>query len=114
MRIMYDGSTLERFRSNTVSVHDFLLSLYDHVCMFSEVLVFVAMITTFAVLFALIFKRHESPTNFYLLGIFVSILHTYRHIFILTVIDIFYPLTIKFVLCFVYHIVRNFRGVKFS
>ena len=39
----------------------------------SDALVFVAMIATFIVLFALIFKRHESPTNFYLLGIFVSI-----------------------------------------
>ena len=46
--------------------------------MFSEVLVFVAMIATFVVLLALMFKRHESPTNFYLLGIFVSI--TYGHI----------------------------------
>lgn len=35
-----------------------------------DVLVFLAMISTFVVLFALIFKRHESPTNFYLLGIF--------------------------------------------
>ncbi|XP_065886450.1 protein lifeguard 4-like [Dysidea avara] len=36
----------------------------------NNVLIFVASIATFGVLFGLIFKRHESPVNFYLLGIF--------------------------------------------
>ena len=52
-----------------------------YLCISSDVLVFLAMISTFVVLFALIFKRHESPTNFYLLGIFVSITY-YKHIHI--------------------------------
>lgn len=49
-------------------------------CTFSDALVFAAMIATIVVLFALIFKRHESPTNFYLLGIFVSIVYIYVYI----------------------------------